>query len=144
MSHQSMVRFIMVLYKKTLSLICDIIKKTYEIKSLEYTSSEKEMMVTLLYKLRQVFVKTREVMYELTGSSYMKTLLKTSEENKGKIINGYNNSNDSSSPKIAERVAQNKAPINASSEDTNKTAAPNNSNIKNSSSPIYIACKNKP
>ena len=90
MSHQSMVRFIMVLYKKTLSLICDIIKKTYEIKSLEYTSSEKEMMVTLLYKLRQVFVKTREVMYELTGSSYMKTLLKTSEENKGKIIEDRN------------------------------------------------------
>ena len=70
-----------------------------------------------------------------------KTLLNTSaeKENKGKIINGYNNSNDSSSPKIAERVAQNKAPINASSEDTNKTAAPNNSIIKNSSSPVVIS-----
>ena len=29
-------------------------------------------------------------MYELTGSSYMKTLLKTSEENKGKIIEDRN------------------------------------------------------
>ena len=91
MSHKSMVKFIMVLYKKSLSLTCDIIKKTYELKSLEYTSSEKEMMVTLLYKLHQVFIKTRAVMTDLIDSSdYMKTLLKTSEENKGKIIEDRN------------------------------------------------------
>ena len=87
MNEKKMVRFIIILYKKTLQLMSDLILKTYDNKSLSYTCSEKEMIVTLLYKMNEVFIHIRSLMYDLINSSdYMKTLLKTSEENKGKPI----------------------------------------------------------
>ena len=92
MSEIKMVRFVITIYKKTLQLMSDLILKTYDNKSLSYTCSEKEMIVTVLYNMNEVFIRIRGLMHDLIDSSdYMKKLLKTSEENKGKPIE-YRNS----------------------------------------------------
>ena len=87
----SVVILILIMYKKTLELMSDLIGKTYDKKSAEYDSSIKEMIVKLLYKMRTVFTRLRRIMYDIEeGSKYIKDLLNECVENAGKLIDDKN------------------------------------------------------
>ena len=70
------VNFVLTLYKNTLRLMSDIINKTYNIESINCTSSEKKKIIKTLFKMRSVFIKLRELLVELKENSpHMKKLL---------------------------------------------------------------------
>jgi len=82
-----MINCLLTMYKKTLEVMRGVLVKTYDDKALNYTSNEKKMIVEVLYKMNSVYMNIRNWMFDLKDKSeYMKTLLKTSEENKGIYI----------------------------------------------------------
>jgi hypothetical protein len=71
-------------YVSTLANISEIIKYTY---NNTFSSSDKETIIKVLYKMYKTFVSTRELMIDLENKSdYVKTVLKTAKENEGKVI----------------------------------------------------------
>ena len=83
----SIVNFILILYKKTLELMSGLIGKTYDKKSTKYDSSTKEMIVKTLYKMRNVFIKLRKLLYDMEEESEcIKSLLDVSVKKAGKTI----------------------------------------------------------
>ena len=87
----STVNFILILYKKTLELMSDLIGKTYDKKSTKYDSSTKEMIVKTLYKMRNVFIKLRKLLYDMEEESEcIKSLLDVSVKKAGKSIKDKN------------------------------------------------------
>ena len=91
MKEDSMVNLVITIYKKTLLLMAETISMTYKPESTDYTSSEKEIIVIALFKMRNVFIRIRDVLTEIEHKSqYMKKLLYYSKTNKGGLITNKN------------------------------------------------------
>ena len=91
MKEDSMVNIAITIYKKTLLLMSETITMTYNPVSLDYTSSEKEIIVIALFKMRNVFIRIRELLTEIEHKSkYMKKLLCYSKTHIGSLITNKN------------------------------------------------------